>query len=89
MSDRPSGCRVGVDVGGTFTDVVLNDGGTVRTAKVSSVPEDPARGFFAGVERVIGEAGATHEAIDLLFHGSTVRDQRDPRGPRGRAPACW
>ena len=72
MSDRPSVCRVGVDVGGTFTDVVLNDGGVVRTAKVSSVPEDPARGFFAGVERVIGEADAGHEAIELLFHGSTV-----------------
>ena len=70
--DTPGGCRVGVDVGGTFTDVVLNDGGSVRTTKVSSVPEDPARGFFTGVERVVGEAGAGLGAIERLFHGSTV-----------------
>lgn len=67
-----TGCRIGVDVGGTFTDVVLNDGGTLRTAKVSSVPEDPSRGFFAGVERVLKGAEASREAIRLLFHGSTV-----------------
>ena len=65
-------CRVGVDVGGTFTDIVLNDGGTVRTAKVSSVPEDPSRGFFAGVERVLDRADVRREAVGLLFHGSTV-----------------
>ena len=72
LESSPARCRVGVDVGGTFTDIVLNDGGTLRTAKVASVPEDPSRGFFAGVERVIGEADTSHEAIDLLFHGSTV-----------------
>ena len=64
--------RVGVDVGGTFTDVVRNDGGMLRTAKVPSVPEDPSRGFFAGVERVLERAAAAPDAIDLLFHGSTV-----------------
>ena len=70
--DRPAGFRVGADVGGTFTDIVLVDGGTVRSAKVASVPEDPSRGFFAGIERVLERAGVHREAVDLLFHGSTV-----------------
>ena len=72
MSYEEARCRIGVDVGGTFTDIVLNDGGALRTAKVSSVPDDPSRGFFTGVERILERADARHEAIDLLFHGSTV-----------------
>ena len=64
--------RIGVDVGGTFTDVVLHDGETLRTAKVSSVPEDPSQGFFHGIERIVEQAGARPEALDLLLHGSTV-----------------
>ena len=64
--------RVGVDVGGTFTDVVLNEDGAVRTAKVPSVPEDPSRGFFSGLERILERTKAGHESIDLLLHGSTV-----------------
>ena len=72
MAESGGRYRIGVDVGGTFTDVVLNDGGILRTAKVSSVPKDPSRGFYASVERVLGRADAGWEAIDLLFHGSTV-----------------
>ena len=72
MSDRRTRCRIGVDVGGTFTDVVLNEGGTLRTAKVSSVPEDPSRGFFHGIERMVEGAGLRPGSVALLFHGSTV-----------------
>ena len=72
MMEAGPACRVGVDVGGTFTDVVLSEGGTLRTAKVPSVPEDPSRGFFSGFERLLEHAKAGHESIDLLFHGSTV-----------------
>ena len=72
MSDRRTRCRIGVDVGGTFTDVVLNEGGTLRTGKVSSVPEDPSRGFFDGIERMIEGAGLHPESVALVFHGSTV-----------------
>ena len=72
MAESRTSCRVGIDVGGTFTDIVLIDRGTVRSAKVSSVPEDPSRGFFAGVERVVKRAKIRPEAVDLLFHGSTV-----------------
>ena len=72
MNNHETRCRIGVDVGGTFTDIVLNDGGALRIAKVSSVPEDPSRGFFRGIERVLERADSRREAIDLLFHGSTV-----------------
>ena len=70
--ERTGRWRLGVDIGGTFTDVVLSDGGRLRTAKVPSAPEDPSRGFFTGVERVLERTSARPEAIDLLFHGSTV-----------------
>ena len=47
--------RIGVDIGGTFTDVVLLDTHTqqLRFTKVSTTPADPAVGFFAGVEKVL------------------------------------
>ena len=55
--------RVGVDTGGTFTDVVGADG---RIAKVLSTPDDPARGVAAG----LGELGGGPP--ELLAHGTTV-----------------
>ena len=55
--------RVGVDTGGTFTDVVGADG---RIAKVLSTPDDPARGVAAG----LGELGVGRP--ELLAHGTTV-----------------
>ena len=55
--------RIGVDVGGTFTDLVMADStGATWVAKVLSVPEDPSRGVVAALERL---------AIDL---GSEVRE---------------
>ena len=55
--------QVGVDTGGTFTDVVAADG---RVAKVLSTPDDPARGVAAGLAELAGEAP------ELLAHGTTV-----------------
>jgi hypothetical protein len=45
-----SGLRLGVDVGGTFTDLVLADGDHVQIAKVPSTPDDQAVGILAGVD---------------------------------------
>ena len=56
--------RLGIDSGGTFTDVVADDG---RVAKVMSTPDDPAR----AVERAIG-AVAGDGQLDVLAHGTTV-----------------
>ena len=50
--------RIGVDVGGTFTDLVLADaGGASWVAKVPSVPGDPSRGVLAALERLAADLG--------------------------------
>ena len=66
--------RLGIDVGGTFTDGILIDeetGGT-RIAKVPSTPADPSVGFLAAVERILGEAGVKASDVGYLVHGTTV-----------------
>jgi N-methylhydantoinase A len=70
MTIRGPGQIVGVDVGGTFTDLVLFDpaNGTVRLAKVPSTPENQAFGVIAALE----EAGADLAALSLIVHGTTT-----------------
>jgi len=69
-----SGHILALDVGGTFTDVVLveADGGGWSTAKVDSVPSDPALGFFDGIDKMVRVSGVSAPDIALLLHGSTV-----------------
>ena len=66
--------RVGVDVGGTFTDMILADraGGAFWVAKSPSIPSAPADGFFGGVDKMLVRSGVSPEAIDAVLHGSTV-----------------
>jgi N-methylhydantoinase A len=68
------GWRVGVDSGGTFTDVCLFDGETGRIAvwKVSSTPDDPSRGIAAGVEQGMAQVGRPPADIAYFGHGTTV-----------------
>ncbi|MDQ4059560.1 MAG: hydantoinase/oxoprolinase family protein, partial [Pseudomonadota bacterium] len=65
---------LGLDIGGTFTDVVMIDGasGAMWTAKTPSTPADPSVGFFTGVERILASAEAAPADIAAVFHGSTV-----------------
>ena len=65
---------LGLDVGGTFTDVVLVrlDGERTFITKTSSVPGDPAQGFFDGVDQVLEQAAIGGGELDLVLHGSTV-----------------
>ena len=60
--------RLGVDIGGTFTDVVLLDTHTqqLRFTKVSTTPADPAVGFFAGVEKALGRVRCAPHAVGGL-----------------------
>ncbi len=69
-----NGHVLALDVGGTFTDVVLVDldSGTLRTAKVDSVPEDPSEGFFDAVDKILERSQVPARDVALLFHGSTV-----------------
>jgi N-methylhydantoinase A len=65
--------RVGVDVGGTFTDiVVLGSDGSVHTRKVSSSSDDYARAIVAGLAETLAESGLGAEAIEEIRHGTTV-----------------
>ncbi len=60
--------RIGVEVGGTFTDLVQYDGAEVTISKVPSVPSSPDEGVFAALVA----AGSDLAALDELTHGSTV-----------------
>jgi N-methylhydantoinase A len=66
--------RVGIDIGGTFTDAALVDGetGQVRVVKVLTTPEDPARGFMAALERGLAECGAGGRDVAAVVHATTV-----------------
>ncbi len=71
--------RIGVDVGGTFTDIVLErtrllgeDEQQVVVTKVPSTPHDQSEGVVAGVLQVCKQAGVGPGEIDVLFHGTTV-----------------
>ncbi len=66
--------RIGVDVGGTFTDLVLVDeeGGRIVVDKVASTPDDPARGVVEGVRGLCGKAGVSLGDVQNLLHGTTV-----------------
>jgi len=69
-----AGVRLGVDIGGTFTDLVLLDEATGRltVAKVPSVPADPAAALAAAVRRALERAALPGEAVTLLSHGTTI-----------------
>lgn len=66
--------RLGVDVGGTFTDLLLHDEKTQRTyeAKTPSTPEDQSIGVAAGVKLICEKAGISPSDVELILHGTTV-----------------
>jgi len=66
--------RLGVDIGGTFTDLVLLDDKTGQTmvVKVPSQPNKPADALAAAVKRALKQANAPAESVNLLNHGTTI-----------------
>src|SRR5688572_17619403 len=72
MSDRR--VRIGIDTGGTFTDVVAVDEetGQTTTTKTPSTPADPAEGFLNGVRKVLGLMDLDGSAVTAVSHGTTV-----------------
>lgn len=66
--------RLGVDVGGTFTDLLLisEETGETFTAKVPSTPEDSSIGVLNGVARICEESGVDPSKIQRVMHGTTV-----------------
>jgi N-methylhydantoinase A/oxoprolinase/acetone carboxylase beta subunit len=66
--------RVGVDVGGTFTDLIYVDdeAGVIRVHKLPTTPEDPSQGTVQGIREVAAEAGESPASLDQVFHGTTI-----------------
>ena len=65
---------LGVDVGGTFTDIFLvnEDNGRIFTAKVPSTPQDSSIGVLKGIERVCETSGIKPSEVGHVMHGTTV-----------------
>jgi N-methylhydantoinase A len=69
--------RIGIDVGGTFTDLVaIDDGGTATLAKVPSTPDDPSEGVLAGLAALADRLGRDRAGLlaetARIVHGTTV-----------------
>ena len=66
--------RLGVDVGGTFTDLLLinEDSGETFTAKVPSTPQDSSVGVLNGINRICEQSGVDVKQINRVMHGTTV-----------------
>ncbi len=65
---------IGVDVGGTFTDIVLADTETGQTVihKVPTTPDDPSLGVVAGIAELCARSEVSRAAIDHVLHGTTI-----------------
>ncbi|MDJ0337291.1 hydantoinase/oxoprolinase family protein [Cryobacterium sp. PH31-O1] len=74
--------RVGIDTGGTHTDLVLLDEntGAVWVDKVSSTPRDPVIGVLNGIERVLATAGVSPSQVSTVIYGTTVMVNRIIQG---------
>lgn len=72
IEDGGSGCRLAVDIGGTFTDVVLETGRGLATVKVPTTANAPERGVMEGVAQALAEAGRSADEVRLLIHGTTL-----------------
>lgn len=66
--------RLGVDVGGTFTDLLLiaENSGETFTAKVPSTPNDSSEGVLNGIARICEESGINPQEVNRVMHGTTV-----------------
>jgi N-methylhydantoinase A len=77
--------RVGIDTGGTFTDVVAldEDSGELVTTKTPSTPANPADGFITGMRKVLDLMGATGADVTSVSHGTTVATNQLLEGKLG------
>lgn len=64
--------RLAIDIGGTFTDIVLDQDGDLTIAKVLTTPAAPEEGFMSGVKQVLEKAGIAPLDIDVVIHGTTL-----------------
>ena len=69
-----SNYRMGIDIGGTFTDFVLVDDttGDIKLHKCLTTPEDPSIGALAGIAELITSAGTSFDQVEKILHGTTL-----------------
>ena len=72
MNDVTAHWHIGVDVGGTFTDVVLERGAAQVSTKVLTTQDAPERGVLEGVRAALERAGAAPGDVGLVIHGTTL-----------------
>ena len=81
--------RLGVDVGGTFTDLLLVDetSGQTYMAKVPSTPEDSSIGVLNGIDRICDESDIDPKQVAQVMHGTTVATNAvlTQKGRQGRS----
>jgi N-methylhydantoinase A len=78
--------RIGIDTGGTFTDVVAFDESTgeLTVTKTPSTPADPAQGFMAGLEKMLVLLGTGMDVVASVSHGTTIATNQLLEGDVGR-----
>ena len=92
MESTQARIRIGIDTGGTFTDIVAVDGasGAMQVTKVASTPHNPALALVRGVQAVLRQVGAPSEAVIGMAHGTTVATNALLQGEIGLArPDCY
>ena len=73
MGAAGAGVRIGVDIGGTFTDVVLSrSDGTLFVNKTSSTPDDPGEAVVTGLQEILARLSIPPSAVTEIVHGTTV-----------------
>ena len=69
MSD---GAKLAVDIGGTFTDLVLEKGDERHQAKLLTTPAAPEEAVLEGTKRILAESNTPLDAVELVIHGTTL-----------------
>ncbi|WP_370400203.1 hydantoinase/oxoprolinase family protein [Sulfitobacter sp. JB4-11] len=69
---KSTSIRLGADIGGTFTDVVLEKGGGVFSTKVLTTYDAPENAIINGMHQVCAQAGITPDRIGQIIHGTTL-----------------
>jgi N-methylhydantoinase A len=72
MSTPAGDVRVGVDIGGTFTDIAVQIGSRFVTTKVLTTPRAPEQAVMQGIAAALAEAGVAPGDVDLVIHGTTL-----------------
>ena len=74
MAKKERALRIGIDTGGTFTDIVgvKTDTGEIFSTKTPTTTSDPSLGFMQGIEKILQETKMQDKDISGIFHGTTV-----------------